>query len=159
MNQFTTIKHLGEGGFGKVDLCKNSIDNQLYAIKYINTENGYDCTEIFNIFQEANNLKILKHKNVVRIDNFLCLSNRQFILVTEYCEGGELNQYINQKKRISEKECHTLFKQMIQAIKYIHRFDIIHRDIKPQNILFGDENRTEIKLVDFGLAGICSTNL
>jgi serine/threonine protein kinase len=69
----------------------------------------------------------------------------------EYVEGGDLHQYINNRKSIEERKACLLFKQLISAIEYIHKQNIVHRDIKPENILL-NISQTVIKLVDFGLS-------
>jgi 5'-AMP-activated protein kinase catalytic alpha subunit len=71
----------------------------------------------------------------------------------EYAEGGDLFQYINQKKYIDEIKASILFQQIVSAINYIHKLNIVHRDIKPENILLNNKQNV-IKLVDFGLSNI-----
>jgi serine/threonine protein kinase len=66
----------------------------------------------------------------------------------EYAQGDELNQYINEKKMLSENEAKRIFKQIHEAVSYIHGKSVIHRDLKPNNILFLDKERRNIA-VDF----------
>ena len=76
----------------------------------------------------------------------------------EYAEGGELMQYVEEKKGLGELETRTLFKQMISAIDACHMQGIIHRDLKLENVLFETKAMSRIKIVDFGIAGRCKGN-
>lgn len=79
--------------------------------------------------------------------------------VMEYASGGELTQYIEEKKLLSEKEAKFIFKQIYEAVKYIHSKNVIHRDLNPNNILFVDEQRTRIVIIDFGISGMSKGNV
>ena len=74
----------------------------------------------------------------------------------EYADGGELINYVEEKKGLSEVEVRSLFKQLISAIEVCHSQGIIHRDLKLENVLFESKARTRIKIVDFGIAGRCT---
>lgn len=77
----------------------------------------------------------------------------------DYGRGGELSAYIDEKKVLTEKETKKIFKQVHDAVLYIHSKNVIHRDIKPGNILFLDENRENVVLIDFGISGYNSGNV
>ena len=68
----------------------------------------------------------------------------------EFCEGGELFDYIVAKTRISETEACKFFQEIIGGIEYLHKLNIVHRDLKPENLLLDD--RKDLKIVDFGLS-------
>ena len=70
----------------------------------------------------------------------------------EYIAGGELFQYINNKRRLAEREAIKFFQQLIAGLEYIHKLNISHRDLKPENLLLDD--RKTIKIVDFGLSNL-----
>jgi MAP/microtubule affinity-regulating kinase len=76
----------------------------------------------------------------------------------EYLDGGELLDYVQRRGRISEKEARTFFLQMIDAIVYCHKENLIHRDLKLENILLADQECKTIKIVDFGVAGFHTKN-
>ena len=71
----------------------------------------------------------------------------------EYLEGGELLEYVLEKKFLLEEEAKIYFQQIILAIDYCHRQKIIHRDLKLENVLKVSKNCTKVKIVDFGIAG------
>lgn len=75
------------------------------------------------------------HPNIIKIKNFFTLPNMQFIFVMEYLEGGELKEYLNEKGKLSEIEAQSFFSQIVDAIFYCHSQQIIHRDLKLENIL------------------------
>jgi serine/threonine protein kinase len=77
----------------------------------------------------------------------------------EYAKGGELVSYLNEQKILSEMECKRIFKQLHDAVRYIHSRNVIHRDLKPNNILFLDEKRENVVLIDFGISGYMSGNV
>ena len=73
-------------------------------------------------------------------------------MCTEYLSGGDLFYKLKNQKIINEKDARKIMKQLLEAINYMHTKDIIHRDVKPENILFSNSTDTDIKLIDFGLS-------
>ena len=76
----------------------------------------------------------------------------------EYLEGGELLNYLQEKKKLNEEEALIYFQQIINAIDYCHSQKVIHRDLKLENIMRVKTDSTEIKIVDFGIAGLFAGN-
>jgi 5'-AMP-activated protein kinase catalytic alpha subunit len=68
----------------------------------------------------------------------------------EYCEGGEVFDYIVAKKRLKEDEACKFFQEIISGVEYLHKLNIVHRDLKPENLLL--DERKDLKIVDFGLS-------
>jgi len=79
--------------------------------------------------------------------------NGKIYIVMEYCNKGDLFDYIKSNGKLSEEESKKLFKQLILAVEYLARNQVVHRDIKPENLLF--DKHMNLKLADFGLAQIC----
>jgi calcium-dependent protein kinase len=106
------------------------------------------------IEQELDILRSTDHPNIINF--FEIYMDRYFFhLVTEFCEGGELYDYILDKKKLKEKEAVTLIIKIVSAIKHLHDKNICHRDLKPENILFERRGKNqEIKVIDFGLSKI-----
>ena len=77
----------------------------------------------------------------------------------EYADGGELIEYVENKKGLPELEARSIFKQICSAISACHEQGIIHRDLKLENVLFDTKLRTRIKIVDFGIAGRCKGSM
>lgn len=99
--------------------------------------------EIYNISREALYLQSFKHRNIVKFINSYVYEN-QFYTVMQCAIGGELNSYLEKEKYLSEFEARRIFKQLHEAVKYIHSRNVVHRDLKPNNILFLDEKRENV---------------
>ena len=80
-------------------------------------------------------------------------------MIMEYAEGGELFNYILEKKYLSEDESRRIFQQIIDAIYYLHQIGVCHRDLKLENILFSSKKRDRIKIIDFGLSNLYLTGV
>lgn len=86
--------------------------------------------DIDMVFREVENLKALNHTNIVKIMNCYTLSNMQLVVVMEYLQGGELLSLLKAKGKFSETEARKIFAQILSAVAYCHRQNIIHRDLK-----------------------------
>jgi serine/threonine protein kinase len=76
-------------------------------------------------------------------------------MIMEYAAGGELYKYVEEKKRLTETEARRIFQQIVNAMSYCHNRGIVHRDLKLENVLFKTEGDLLVKVVDFGIAGVC----
>lgn len=74
----------------------------------------------------------------------------------EYASGGELKEYLQKRGKLSEREAFDIFRQLMQSVDYCHQKRIVHRDLKLSNIVFAKPNSREIRVVDFGISGLCS---
>jgi serine/threonine protein kinase len=79
-------------------------------------------------------------------------------MIMECAPDGELLEFVEGKERLDEVSARTIFKQIVSAISYCHSRGIVHRDLKMENVLFKDKNTLHIKVVDFGIAGVCKSN-
>ena len=151
INEFYSIeeKAIGSGSFGEIKLGTHKITNEKRAIKILlkkQIENNLKFNE------EIQMMKILDHPGIIKF--FECFEDKiRVYIVMEYCSGGDLLQRIESQAVFSEKEAKGLFRQMISAINYCHKMNIMHRDLKPENFMFKSmEEDSCIKLIDFGLA-------
>lgn len=152
---YETIRLLGRGAFGEVNLVKNIDDNKLYACKSIYCENETDLT---NILLEIKFLRQHRHPCIIDIhDGFLTLRQTKNILyiIMQYCETGDLGKIITNaqttKKNIPESQIIKWTIQIALALHFLHESSVLHRDLKPCNVML-TEGGDQIKLVDFGLA-------
>ena len=84
-------------------------------------------------------LKALQHKNIVKIMNLFSLKDNQIVIVMEFLEGGELCEYVREKGNLEEGDAKHFFKQIAEAVNYCHRENLIHKDLKLENVLLVDK--------------------
>ena len=148
--KYEIIKYLGTGKYSVVFLVKNVENPSLgpYACKIcshqILAKNG-----ILGRFErELQILKSINSEYVVKLYD-LIFDASYIYLILEYCQNGELFDYIVSKGKIEEKEAKTLFYNILKGVDFIHKQNIAHRDLKPENILLDANNNP--KLFDFAL--------
>lgn len=93
-------------------------------------------------------MKKVDHPNIVKLLDVYQSSNNMYI-VTEFCEGGDLRNYLRKKRKINENEAKRILSDLMEGFKYLNKLDIIHRDLKPANILISNG---VCKISDFGFA-------
>ena len=152
VNQYQIIKPIKSGGYGEVLLGKDVLTNKLLSIKRINIK-GFSTNDLYNISRESLYLSNLKHKNIIKMYCSYTYNNCLYN-VMDFAEGGELTQLINSSENISEKKIKDIFKQIQEGVKFIHGKNVIHRDLKPNNILFLDKEKNHVVIIDFGISGI-----
>ena len=140
---------LGEGTFGKVKLGIYIPTNEKVAIKVIEKDRMTDKDDAVRLKREFDMLSKFNHPNVILVTEIF-ESSDSYYSVMEYCEKGELFNYIVDKKRLSENESAFFYYQIIQGLEYIHSLGIVHRDLKPENLLLSKEHL--LKIIDFGLS-------
>ena len=146
---FTLTETLGKGTFGVVKLALNTQTGEKVAIKKLN-EAKIPKDQKLNYKREIEILKNLKHPNIIRLFSHVN-KEKQFYFITEYFKGIQLFQYISLKKKIDETEACLYFQQIINGLEFLHKMGIVHRNIKPENILV-DHYLKEIKMIGFKLS-------
>ena len=142
-------KTLGTGTFSVVKLGMHRITQKKVAIKILDKKKIESKDDLERIIREMQILTEMDHPNVIKVFKIYEEENN-FSIIMEYCEGGELFNYIVKKRRLSEEESSFFFYQLINGIEYIHSKGIAHRDLKPENLLIG-QNKI-LKIIDFGLS-------
>jgi serine/threonine protein kinase len=115
---------------------------QLVAIKQVEVS-SLTTDEIYKITKEALYLESFTHKNIIKFINSF-IHNNNFYTIMMFAQGDELNMYVSEQKILSENEAKRIFKQMQDAVNYIHSKNVIHRDLKPNIILFLDKARMDV---------------
>ncbi|KAM1596110.1 hypothetical protein ACFX10_002308 [Malus domestica] len=153
VENYHVIELVGEGSFGKVYKGRRKHTGQTVAMKFI-MKHGKSDKDIHNLRQEIEILRKLKHENIIEmLDSFE--SPQEFCVVTEFAQG-ELFEILEDDKCLPEEQVQAIAKQLVRALHYLHSNRIIHRDMKPQNVLIGAGSI--VKLCDFGFARAMSTN-
>jgi serine/threonine protein kinase len=126
------------------------------AIKFVKKEILKDHDQLKKLMEsEISVLGRVSHPNILGIFELLH-DERHYYIVSEYVRHGELYDFMVKKDTISEGQIKHIVRQLFMAINYLHCNGIVHRDIKPQNILVYNKDKLEIKLTDFGFAKICN---
>ena len=160
--KYITIKTLGIGTYGQVYLVQNKFTKEFFAMKEI-PKTSEDLLSDTEIMDEIEILKKLNHPDIVRIIEFYNTESSYYI-INEYCKHGELFAQIN--KNFSETQIAVMFRQILSGLAYLHSNNIIHRDLKLENILINDIEKSHetkedlffLKIIDFGTAKIFDKN-
>lgn len=148
-NRYLATHHIGQGGMADVFLAHDTILNREVAVKILRGELSNDPVALLRFQQEAQASTALSHPNIVDIYDVGEDRGHHFI-VMEYVRGTTLKNLIKRRGALLKEEAQDIMKQITSAIVEAHKRGIIHRDIKPQNILVKADGT--IKVVDFGIA-------
>lgn len=150
---YTIISLIGKGGMGSVYLAEHKyIKQQKVAIKVINGNMINDFTRQ-RLAEEADRLARLNHPNIVHFINYHIDEVGSIYLIMEYADGNSLEDYIkNVSGLIVEEKICSFFEPLLDAFDYAHKHKIIHKDIKPSNIIITTEGTP--KILDFGIAAL-----
>ena len=149
-NRYLLEKVIGVGGMAVVYKALDRIDNKYVAIKILKEEFSSDDSFRRRFKNESKAVALLSHPNIVKVYDVSFGSQIQYI-VMEYIEGITLKQYIQRKGALSWREVLYFATQILRALQHAHDKGVIHRDIKPQNIMLLNDHKT-IKVADFGIA-------
>ena len=148
-NRYEILSHIGSGSIADVYKGKDQKLNRFIAIKVLKSDYSTDETSTKKFLSEAKAVAGLMHPNVVNVYD-VNQDRGLYYMVMEWVEGITLKYYIQRKGRLSFKETISISIQMVNGIQAAHDKNIIHRDIKPQNVLISKDGK--VKVTDFGIA-------
>ncbi|NXS62087.1 STK36 kinase, partial [Brachypteracias leptosomus] len=147
MERYHVQEVIGEGSFGRVYKGRRKHSAQVVALKFI-PKVGLSEKELKNLQREIEIMRGLRHPNIIQmLDSFK--TDKEVVVVTDYAEG-ELFQILEDDGTLPEAQVQAIAAQLVSALYYLHSHRILHRDMKPQNILLGKDGL--VKLCDFGFA-------
>lgn len=148
MQKYEKLEKIGEGTYGTVFKAKNKETQEIVALKRVRLDDDDEGVPS-SALREICLLKELKHKNIVRLHDVLH-SDRKLTLVFEHCDQDLKKYFDSLNGEIDPEVVKSFMFQLLRGLSYCHSRNILHRDLKPQNLLI---NKTgDLKLADFGLA-------
>jgi len=147
--RYEILKSLGEGGMGAVYKARDHELDRMVALKVIRPELAGHPDILRRFKQELILARQVTHKNVVRIFDLGTADGRKFITM-DFIEGSDLKSIINERGKIPAVEAVPIVQQICRGLEAAHLEGVVHRDLKPQNIMVDDAGR--VWLMDFGLA-------
>ncbi len=154
-DRYEILEKIGTGGMSDVFKARDHKLNRYVAIKFLKPEFCEDRNFVANFKVEAQSAAALLHPNVVNVYDVNETEGIYYIIM-EYVDGVTLKKYIKINGRLPVKEATSIAIQVVQGMEAAHNAGIVHRDIKPQNILISREGK--IKVTDFGIARTASAN-
>ena len=155
IERYEILSKVGVGGMADVYKAKDHVLGRIVAVKVLKAEFSEDVNFVTKFRTEAQSAAGLEHPNIVNIYDVGSENGLHFI-VMEYVEGITLKTYIEKKGQLSFKEATSIAIQVARGIEIAHSKEIIHRDIKPQNVIISTEGK--VKVTDFGIARAISSN-
>jgi predicted RNA-binding Zn-ribbon protein involved in translation (DUF1610 family) len=152
-NNFEIVETLGIGGMGTVYKARDTLLDRFVALKLLRDDLGVEIDHAARLQQEARVAASVNHPNVIQVFSS-GTDHGKFYLVMELVDHGSLDDLIEEKKRLPEELVLEAGIQVAKGLRAAYGKGLIHRDVKPANILFADEHTA--KIGDFGLAGVAA---
>ncbi|OMJ73906.1 hypothetical protein SteCoe_27286 [Stentor coeruleus] len=150
LSDYISLSFIGAGAFSEVLKCQHRPSNGVRALK-ITPKHLLVSSQVDSqaFLKEVSILKKLKHSKIVNFfESFE--DKRHYYIVTELCEGDTLYNRLRRAGKFSEKIVLEIMQQVLEGVSYIHSQNVVHRDIKLENILFVSPDRFDLKIADFG---------
>ena len=155
-NRYQIIKKIGDGGMAFVYQAKDKLLNRIVAVKVLRPEFVDDKDFLAKFKREAEAVANITHPNIVNVYD-VGQERKVHYIVMEYVDGQNLKEIIKNEGVLDEYTALDITKQIAQALSAAHKKGVIHRDIKPHNILISNEDR-QVKVADFGIAKAVSNS-
>lgn len=147
-DRYSRVSEIGSGGMGKVYKAFDKTLDKWVAVKVLRS--GVDGeAEAIRFQREAKAMSALQHQNLVTVLDFGVADDGRLYLVMDYFPGKTLGQILKQKGKLEVNTAIPIFKAIAEAMRHAHDNHVIHRDLKPDNVVVGD---SQVKVIDFGIA-------
>ncbi len=160
-DKYTIVEKIGSGGMGDVYLGLNETIGQKVAIKFLNEKFTSDESIILRFLNEARSYCMINHPNAVTLLDYGQHDNGALFLITEYIKGKQLTELVQQNAPLSSGTIISIGAQVCEVLSAAHRQGVIHRDLKPDNLMLipGARGQYAVKVLDFGIAKIADDNV
>jgi serine/threonine-protein kinase len=149
-NRYEIIEELGKGGMGQVYKVHDKEIKEKVALKLLKQEIASDENTIERFRNELKIARKVSHKHVCRMYD-IGRANDKYFITMEYVEGEDLKSHIKKRDHLSADEAIGIVKQICEGLVEAHRLGVVHRDLKPQNIMI--DNQGDAKIMDFASPG------
>ncbi|VDD87944.1 unnamed protein product [Enterobius vermicularis] len=156
LSDFSIIRSIGRGAFSKLCIVKYRRDGQRYALKYMSKKRCVVQMVTKNVLRELDLLTQVSHPFIVNL--WFSFQDAEYMyMVTDLLLGGDLRYHLNEQGRFCEDRAKLYICEIALALEYLHGENIVHRDVKPENILLDDDGHAH--LTDFNLAARLQPNV
>lgn len=156
--QYEVMGKVSQGGMGAIYKVKNRYTGTPYALKVVRQNSGLETASPERFTLEAKAASSLNHPNICRVCDFGMTGDTPY-LVMEWIDGISLQRKVDRDGPVPLNEALSLFQQIAQALEHAHAHKVVHRDLKPDNVMLtraSDSGQTQVHIVDFGLAKVLS---
>lgn len=150
VKNYKLVKTIGKGNFARVMLARHMPTNSEVAIKIID-KTQLNPNSLEKLFREVSIMKLLNHPSIVKLYEVI-ETEKTLYLVMEYVSNGEVFEFLVKNGRMKENVARQKFRQIVSAVQYLHSKNIIHRDLKAENLLL--DSNLDVKIVDFGFSNM-----
>lgn len=154
MAKYYVLQTLGTGGMSVVYAAKHLDSGRIYAVKTLRMQAASDELTVKRFQREAETLTYLNHPNIVRIHDYGKTIKKQPFFIMDFLTGDSLNDVLKREKLLNYERVQTIFMQVLAAVAHAHKQGLVHRDLKPGNIMLLKTRQQSdfVKVVDFGIA-------
>lgn len=159
LGRYQILRPLGVGGMGTVYLCEHTTILKKFAVKVLSNELSQRPDHVDRFLREARASSMISHPNVVEITDFGQTPAGAPFFVMEYLDGEDLSDMLSRAGKVPWRQAKQMMLQICGALQAAHDQGIVHRDMKPGNVLRLDGDRDFVKVLDFGIAKVTSNEV